>query len=582
MTLPKAIALALFGAAAFTACAPEKPVAKPATPAATAEPSVLAAELREIHLAANESLLNGQTNAALKLLGDTLASARYADYEDRVHAVFSEYNEKQNAEYMRRAELAETDPEHPDLAEPPDFDKFQPPDLSYSDTDTRRQMLETLVRLALETGTPNDALARVIPIFNADERFAHEAAGQIYRNIQHSLAPAELLAWTVSFGKTPKLPAAAVHQAREWEFNAALDAGQDDHAIGILPDLLAKRNNDAGAVGQFAQRAANLFMDPARPRLESAAKLIATLERIKPSNAALDNLLLSARARLAAASNDWNAYAGHMNTAFADLQDNLLVSLISQTLPAAQRARQSALIHSLAQTLVTTQSTNKTSSVRRVISYWEEDARANNPADFPNRVQTMMDSRVSDHDVFDAISTFFYNTADNPDLAIYKKIHAQGEILHNRNPSGITACCLLDLAFCLGDYDGVLRLLEAGIPDKEETWHTGAIIKVKAHKAIHENKIPEAVKQFRAYMEFVENEATEDILTDPMIGLALPKEAVLGRNAARIAGLLEQINDADGAAKARAEARAFYAAALEAAKHAEVRDLIQSEIKDVK
>jgi hypothetical protein len=316
--------------------------------------------------------------------------------------------------------------------------------------------------------------------------------------------------------------------------------------------------------------------------------LIETLKRVK-STTALDNLLLAARTRLAAASGDWNACAGHMASACATLPDRSdsssptsLSTLVAQIFPIVEKNGQSAVIDTLARNLVTSQPA-KTNAVRSAIKYWEQDARANKPADFPNRVQLMMDAGVNPPDIFDTISTFFYATSDNPVPAILQRLRVQGEKLLSENAAGnlaVAPYCLIDMAFSLDDFDGVIKILEAGVPEKDESWHIMAIIKVKAHKALHNNNIPEAVEQFRAFMKHLESHGKEEDFSDPVYNVTLPKEAVLARNAKRIADLLAETNPAESA-KALEEARVWYAAALEAAKTSEIKALVEKEGKDL-
>ncbi|MCL1887495.1 MAG: hypothetical protein FWF96_01315 [Kiritimatiellaeota bacterium] len=575
MTLHNASAAALLGALALNACAPQKPPAP--LPPVTVDVVALAAELRETYQNANELTLGGETNAAVALLGRTLADTRFNNYENRLQAALQEITDRQAAEQARRQEEAEANPDQP--VPPPDPTPFEEPEISYGDVGYRRQMLEQMVRASLRHTTPDATLAHILPIFDADEALALDGLGLIHEELRTTLPAAGLLEWAARLVKTPKLPAAALNRAMDWEYNAALDAGQDDHAIGALAAILVKRGPDNASVA-FAQNAVDQFIQ--RRRLESLSKLLDTLKRAK-SNTALDNLLLAARVRLAVASADWGNCAPLVASASAALPDNPgLHTLLQQVLPAIEKSGQPTLMDTIAKNIVTNQP-NKTNSVRRVIQYWERDAHARNPADFPNRVQLMMDAGVNPPDVFDTISTFFYNTSDNPDPAILQRLRAQGEKLFTNDATGklaIAPYCLIDMAFSLEDFDGVLRILEAGVPDKNESWHVMAAIKVKAHKALHNNDIPGAVEQFRLFMRHLDQHGVEEDFADPALGQTLPKEAVLGRNAKRIADLLAESNPAESA-KALDEARAYYATAVESAKTPEIKALVEKEAKEI-
>jgi len=584
MSLSKGCAAALLGALALGACTREtqQPAATAAAkqPAAGVDVVALAAELRNTRQEADELAFGGQTNAAVSLIGKTLADPRFVDYENRLQKVLNEISEKQAAEFARlQAEAAEADPGAPPPPYP-DPALYGTAEVSYSDVGFRGHLLDQMVRLSLSHGTPEETLALVLPIFNVDERLGLEGVALVYEDLRNRRPAAELLAWAQQLAKTPKLPDSAVNRAMDWAYSAALDANQDDQAIKILAEILAKRGADATVI-QSAKRAVNLFIQ--RGRLDSLSRMLDTLRRAAPGGEALDHLLLAARARLAAASADWKACETHLANAFAALPDSPnLYELLSQVLPLVERAGQSALMDALAKTLATTQP-GKTSSVRHAIQFWERDARANKPADFPNRVQILMDAGVRSSDIFDAISTFFYAVSDNPDPAILQKIRAQGEKLFADDATGnlaIAPYCLIDMAWCLEDFDGVLCILEAGVPEKGESWHTMAAIKIKAHKALVNRQIPEAIEQFRIFMKYLDEHGVEEDFADPVHGVTLPKEALLGYNAKRIADLLADTDPA-GSAKALEEARAYYAKAIELAKTPEIKSIVEKESQEL-
>jgi len=69
---------------------------------------------------------------------------------------------------------------------------------------------------------------------------------------------------------------------------------------------------------------------------------------------------------------------------------------------------------------------------------------------------------------------------------------------------------------------------------------------------------------------------------DPTTGIAYSREWILGRNAHRIAGILDSIPDKEEADKARAEAKDYFKEALKkAAKDPEALKLLKEETKDM-
>ena len=140
---------------------------------------------------------------------------------------------------------------------------------------------------------------------------------------------------------------------------------------------------------------------------------------------------------------------------------------------------------------------------------------------------------------------------------------------------------ILDGAFIVENYDLAVQMLEKGIPGKDKMWHDMSLPKVKAHRALARNQPREAVQNFRAFMDcWLRSDQEEEY--DPTSGIAYSREWILGRNANRIATILESIPDAAEAQKAREEARAYFRVAIQkAAPDAEATRLLREETKDM-
>jgi len=142
------------------------------------------------------------------------------------------------------------------------------------------------------------------------------------------------------------------------------------------------------------------------------------------------------------------------------------------------------------------------------------------------------------------------------------------------------ASLLLDGSFILRDYDRVLLLLEAGIPGKDAKWHATLIPKVKAHKALAENNVEEAIRMFRQFMGEVAD--MEQDFPDPVTGRMVPVQAIMAQNALRISELWESIGTTDKATAAREEAIEYYQAALERVeKHSDTYKELQDKLNEI-
>ena len=117
----------------------------------------------------------------------------------------------------------------------------------------------------------------------------------------------------------------------------------------------------------------------------------------------------------------------------------------------------------------------------------------------------------------------------------------------------------LDAAFVLSDYDGVLALLDQGIPDHDAPWHEMMRTKVLAHRAEAEGEWAKAAELFTKFVSLL----PEEDQTDPTSGVVFTKTLLSANNHKRAGDLWTKAGDAARAAAAYAVARAAYDKALE-------------------
>jgi tetratricopeptide (TPR) repeat protein len=121
------------------------------------------------------------------------------------------------------------------------------------------------------------------------------------------------------------------------------------------------------------------------------------------------------------------------------------------------------------------------------------------------------------------------------------------------------ATLTLDACFMTESFGKALEVLTAGIPGRDASWHEMLIVKVKAHKALQDKKVEEAIGHFREFMGLVGK--SEEDMVDPSSNLRVPNESVLGLNAVRIGNLWASIGQTEKAQAAFEEARGYYRAA---------------------
>lgn len=79
-----------------------------------------------------------------------------------------------------------------------------------------------------------------------------------------------------------------------------------------------------------------------------------------------------------------------------------------------------------------------------------------------------------------------------------------------------------------------------------------ALNKVKAHQALQENHVEEAITRFRTFMDHVAGREKTEV--DPSSGMRYTREMTLGQNAMRIGDLYKKIDKAEDADRAYQEA----------------------------
>lgn len=132
----------------------------------------------------------------------------------------------------------------------------------------------------------------------------------------------------------------------------------------------------------------------------------------------------------------------------------------------------------------------------------------------------------------------------------------------------------LDGFFLANDFDGAIACLESeGVPNRSPAWCKGTAAKLRAHKAMSAgdkmtaDDKKEAIKQLLIFGDFMLSEEQKDFEDcDPTTGIVYSREWVAARNFMRCSKMSRELNDATAADKYFAEAKKYFAPALEKAK----------------
>ena len=282
------------------------------------------------------------------------------------------------------------------------------------------------------------------------------------------------------------------------------------------------------------------------------------------------------------ARGSWDKAAELFGAAVGQLPDDGLLRSTRETFSSARKAGQTNLVERLALSLVQGASAKKRAAAYAARQWVDAGVRAN-PAVLPERLNQLDAAKLDPDQQGSLFEGYFYSAVNNP--ATVRELCAIGLRLMskcaNTNTVNGIRVKVLDGAFITGNYPVAIEMLEKGIPGRDATWHKMSLPKVRAHYALERKQPREAVKHFREFMKVWQEQDKEEEF-DPSTNVAYSKEWILGRNAARIAKILDTIPDPGEAAKARDEAKAYFTKALEKAKDdPQALKLLKEETKEL-
>jgi len=227
-------------------------------------------------------------------------------------------------------------------------------------------------------------------------------------------------------------------------------------------------------------------------------------------------------------------------------------------------------------------------SYKLFIRDWVKQAKLEaKPTDVQTRVLAIINSDSTDKFKQSIISSFFYYLMES--LPVDQKqtlVAGVKGLLINSNDDMVKeplASISLDGCFLLNDFDGAIEVVNNyEWPEENKAMRKDKLLpKIKAHKALLNEDYPEAVKNFRVFMDVIKQEPDEKYM-DPYTGQQISVYSILGLNAVRIAGLWEKAGDTEQAKAAYKEAVEYYTAALEKEKEDSAQyQSIQKQLKQL-
>jgi len=442
----------------------------------------------------------------------------------------------------------------------------------------RDRLFAETIRFQLAVGLTDRVRERVLEAC-AGGNHAHAMSGVtlLIPHIQETEGAAAAYAIAETIAAIPGIEAPLLQWMAEWRFFTALNQADRDQAADALSAILTLCAPDT-ATSLLDRAFEQLLAEGRLDDLESLHRQVAAADGAREGRRA--TLLQTTKLRLAAGRGNWEETQTLFQAAAADLPDSALLTLTTQILPAARGASRTDVLDACAEEVIFKQGA-KTAAASQAARYWAESAMMTNRAALPERLNALLATPIPTNQVDALFTRFFYDLLD--DTAILRNLlPIASKLLSSADEHSAKSLktMQLDGAFVLEEYDLAETYLKEGIPGRDPTWHKMVTCKVRAHRALKNNQPLEAVEQFRVFMSYIDD-VTDDDTVDPTTGVQHTKDMLRGRNAKRIADILQAIPDAEGAAKARAEAAEYYQKAMNSVADAKTRALIVAEAGDL-
>ena len=415
----------------------------------------------------------------------------------------------------------------------------------------------------------------ILTTWAKDAQLAQSVFGRVRAYYQDKRDNEAMLAWCKQLlGMGETFPKHLRSQVLEWQLSAAT----------TLDDIAAITD----AVGQMV---AELSPDKAMPLLQQAINSMIGAAKFDQVSAVIGclashqeyrDVVVTTNLKSLVAQKDWEKVSGAFEACAAQLKDDVLSTLLRQTFATLQKSGQIALLEKTCHGIFMAAPTKKVSA-SYAARIWVDIGMMANKNVLQERLVALLDAKIQAEQVAMLFERYFYEFVE--DHAAIKNLCVLGERIMSECSDQETKDSLkvkvLDGAFIREDYDLVLQMLERGIPDKPKEWHDMSIPKVKAHRALAQNKTQEAIEYFREFTKVMAASGPEEE-HDPTTGVAYSKEWILARNAHRIATLYDTLSDAANAAKAREEAKAHFAAArVKAEKDTDTLKVLVQEMQEM-
>ena len=422
-----------------------------------------------------------------------------------------------------------------------------------------QQMFSTFLRYLLFTEQVEEAKARFLGALRTAPDDAMPSQDLIYGYLLDNGDGDAALDWARTL-MAQDLPLRIRAAATEWVASGCLAAGNGDGALEAINTAIADFPADVAApmAQRFAQNALS------RKNVAMAEGIVEAMVA-RSSDPEFQKVAQALKLRIFAAKEDF-ASAVAAIPALADvLPDSSFSQGITELFRAAEAAGNSEAIDKIAETVVldgkfAALPLTRLNAARKWIAF-VVDGDADKIALYPERFTKLMQMNLPPSQLCSIFSRNFYKIIDIP--AVLREMASICKVLREqvveKGDAETLKSYALDAAFILENYDEALAVIDGGVADRDDSWHSMTRAKILAHKALAEGRAADAVANFRKFMDLLPDEEQHD----PTSGISFSRDTIVANNEKRIGDIWTKAGEPEKAAAAYAAAREAYVRAIE-------------------
>jgi tetratricopeptide (TPR) repeat protein len=345
-----------------------------------------------------------------------------------------------------------------------------------------------------------------------------------------------------------------------WLMEAYLELDNSDAISKLVPEIITQFEEKVS--NDILTQNVNNAID--NKKFKIAEELINSIEANAGDKVKLTSMAGVSKVKLFCASGRYDEAFDVFKKVAPPLNDMEIRSCFETTYSTFNKAEQNALAEQLS-VFVLENFVEKPETHRRgAIRYLNTKAKTD-LASLLKGFAFIMDKKVAPNVVQLLCNTHFHKIIKDGSLEEQKEMISICEkvalLLDDEKQIQQIKLLIFDGVFATEDFDKAEELLKAGLTTDEPNWNALALNKLKAHQALLAGNTKEAIERFRSFMDHIEKN-TQEASYNPLTDTLYSKEVILGYNSKRIGDILKKSGEEEAAAKAYAEANAYYQTAL--------------------